>query len=139
MLPALLDFFGNTRVDWGMSKKVCKGCPVRKECAAYALQARLVHGVWGGLDPLELRFALGRDAHGEVWAYDRQDVKCVYCRGRTDSIGPEDDKGGGHVTRTCRFCGFSWRRYEPKRARRVGRPTRAESELKLVTDGGATD
>lgn len=116
--PALLDFFGKTRVDWGTSKGICKGCPVRRDCLEYALNARMVHGVWGGLDPLELRFILGRDATGELWAYAKALVKCPYCRGRTETTDLTEES----VSRKCEQCGFEWQRAErkkPKRKRRV--------------------
>lgn len=32
---------------------VCRVCPVRAECAAYAIAAREREGVWGGLLPAE--------------------------------------------------------------------------------------
>lgn len=116
----LLDFFGKTRVDWGLSKKVCKACPVRRECLGYALDARLVHGVWGGLDPLELRFALGRDAQGETWTYVRQDVKCPFCRGDTKSVRTDGDDA--NASRQCVSCGFEWERAERLRKPRGRRP-----------------
>jgi len=31
------------------AKAVCAGCPVREDCAGYALAKREPHGVWGGL------------------------------------------------------------------------------------------
>jgi WhiB family redox-sensing transcriptional regulator len=31
------------------AKAVCVGCPVREDCAGYALANREPHGVWGGL------------------------------------------------------------------------------------------
>ena len=31
------------------AKAICAGCPVRRECLAFALRTRQVHGVWGGL------------------------------------------------------------------------------------------
>lgn len=119
MTLLLLDFFGKTRVDWGMSKEVCHKCPVRRECLAYALDARAVHGVWGGLDPLELRFTLGRDAAGAMWTYTRQDVKCPYCRGRTESVELTESS----ATRKCEECGFSWVRSERKKPKRQRRKT----------------
>ncbi|HLT70084.1 MAG TPA: WhiB family transcriptional regulator [Acidimicrobiales bacterium] len=30
------------------AKRVCSGCPVRVECLSYALEHRIVFGVWGG-------------------------------------------------------------------------------------------
>lgn len=120
MVQALLDFFGKRRVDWSMSKQVCSGCPVRWECLEYALGARNVHGVWGGLDPLELRFALGRDAQGAIWTYDRSVVKCPYCRANTNAV-PLDDFS---VQRKCPECNFSWVRAERRRAGRQPRRRR---------------
>jgi hypothetical protein len=118
----LLDFFRKERAAWMLSKAVCKRCPVRRECLEYALEGRLVHGVWGMLDPLELRFALGRDASGEIWTYARENVKCVYCRGNTEAIRRNDHDD--FVTRQCTSCGFSWERAErpPKRRRRTAQP-----------------
>lgn len=113
----LLDFFEKHRVVWATSKQVCKGCPVRRECLGYALDGQQVHGVWGMLDPLELRFALGLDAKGELWTYQRDDVKCVYCRGATRLERRNDTDES--VTRRCVSCGFSWVRAErPTRKRR---------------------
>lgn len=35
------------------AKVVCSGCPVRPECAAYALSTREPYGVWGGFTEAE--------------------------------------------------------------------------------------
>jgi WhiB family redox-sensing transcriptional regulator len=32
-----------------LAKRVCASCPVRLECADYAIRAREPYGVWGGL------------------------------------------------------------------------------------------
>lgn len=42
------------------AKVVCKTCPVRWECLAYALRHRVEHGVWGGLTDRERRKVLNR-------------------------------------------------------------------------------
>lgn len=39
--------------DFRAAKRLCKMCPVQKECLTYALVANEVHGVWGGLAPKE--------------------------------------------------------------------------------------
>jgi WhiB family redox-sensing transcriptional regulator len=31
------------------AKAICAGCPVRRQCLAFALRTRQVHGIWGGL------------------------------------------------------------------------------------------
>jgi WhiB family redox-sensing transcriptional regulator len=38
-----------------MAKGICRGCPVRMQCLEFALDARLDHGVWGGLTEHERR------------------------------------------------------------------------------------
>lgn len=38
-----------------MAKMICRSCPVRKECLAYALEAPVDHGVWGGMTERERR------------------------------------------------------------------------------------
>ncbi len=37
------------------AKAICRGCPVRPQCLEFALDARLDHGVWGGLTEVERR------------------------------------------------------------------------------------
>ena len=31
------------------AKAICAGCAVRRQCLAFALRTRQVHGIWGGL------------------------------------------------------------------------------------------
>lgn len=42
------------------AKAVCRTCPVRWECLAYALKNRVEHGVWGGLTDRERRRLMNR-------------------------------------------------------------------------------
>jgi WhiB family redox-sensing transcriptional regulator len=35
------------------AKAICAGCPVRRECLAFALRTHQAHGVWGGLSEQE--------------------------------------------------------------------------------------
>lgn len=48
------------------AKVVCRSCPVRWECLAYALRHRVEHGVWGGLTDRERRKLLNR-ARSHAW------------------------------------------------------------------------
>ena len=42
------------------AKLVCAGCPVRLECADYAVRAREPYGVWGGLSESEREVIFAR-------------------------------------------------------------------------------
>jgi WhiB family redox-sensing transcriptional regulator len=49
------------------AKSVCKGCPVRTECLADALDNRVEFGVWGGLTERERRALLRRRPNVVSW------------------------------------------------------------------------
>ncbi|HTR71240.1 MAG TPA: WhiB family transcriptional regulator [Mycobacteriales bacterium] len=49
------------------AKSVCRGCPVRTECLADALDNRVEFGVWGGLTERERRALLRRRPQVESW------------------------------------------------------------------------
>lgn len=36
------------------AKKICKRCPVKVQCADYALEINVKHGIWGGMTEREL-------------------------------------------------------------------------------------
>jgi WhiB family redox-sensing transcriptional regulator len=48
---------------------VCRGCPVRTECLADALDNRVEFGVWGGLTERERRSLLRRRPDVESWQH----------------------------------------------------------------------
>lgn len=56
------------------AKSVCAGCPVRRECADYAIRAREPYGVWGGLteEEREAIYATIDKATGDPRAYPRE-------------------------------------------------------------------
>jgi WhiB family redox-sensing transcriptional regulator len=49
------------------AKTVCRGCPVRLECLAEALDARIEWGVWGGMTERERRAVLRRRPAVTSW------------------------------------------------------------------------
>jgi WhiB family redox-sensing transcriptional regulator len=49
------------------AKKVCRGCPVRLECLADALDNRIEFGVWGGMTERERRALLRKHADVRSW------------------------------------------------------------------------
>jgi WhiB family transcriptional regulator, redox-sensing transcriptional regulator len=44
------------------AKGICAQCPVRRECLNYAISIREQHGIWGGLNEIERRHVLAREA-----------------------------------------------------------------------------
>lgn len=50
-----------------VAKKVCKGCPVRMECLADALDNRVEFGVWGGMTERERRALLRKHPDVPSW------------------------------------------------------------------------
>lgn len=44
------------------AKRICAQCPVRRECLNYAISIREQHGIWGGLNEIERRHVLAREA-----------------------------------------------------------------------------
>ena len=48
-------WFAAGAVEHKQAKVVCKRCPVRTPCLAYAMEAPVDHGIWGGLTGRERR------------------------------------------------------------------------------------
>lgn len=48
-------FFSERDSDKDRAKAICRQCPVKKPCLAYALLIREPHGIWGGTDGPERR------------------------------------------------------------------------------------
>jgi WhiB family redox-sensing transcriptional regulator len=49
------------------AKLICRGCPVRTECLADALDNRIEFGVWGGMTERERRALLRRRPDVTCW------------------------------------------------------------------------
>jgi WhiB family redox-sensing transcriptional regulator len=62
-------FFAPGATQEHRAKVVCRACPVRWECLAYALKHRVEHGVWGGLTDRERRKILNR-TNASAWDRD---------------------------------------------------------------------
>ena len=48
-------FFAPGALEHKLAKKVCRSCPVREQCLAYAMDEPVDHGIWGGLTERERR------------------------------------------------------------------------------------
>lgn len=55
-----LVFFPHSGMSVRAGRELCADCPVKVECLDYALDARIKHGIWGGLTERERR-TLRRD------------------------------------------------------------------------------
>ena len=45
------------------AKAICQSCAVREPCLEYAMRIREPHGIWGGLNELERKHLLARQAN----------------------------------------------------------------------------
>lgn len=57
-------FFPSDGLGVDEARRVCATCPVARECLEYALEHRIVHGVWGGCSERERKRILRRRAGG---------------------------------------------------------------------------
>jgi WhiB family redox-sensing transcriptional regulator len=48
-------WFAAGAIEHKMAKRICRVCPVREQCLAYAMEEPVDHGVWGGLTERERR------------------------------------------------------------------------------------
>lgn len=46
-------WFSSAIADIARARTICAGCPVRQQCADYAIEAEEPWGIWGGLDQHE--------------------------------------------------------------------------------------
>jgi len=61
------------------AKAICAGCPVRRQCLAFALRTHQVHGVWGGLTEQE-RHPLNSATLAGVERAQAAEVDAVHAR-----------------------------------------------------------
>lgn len=109
-------FFSPDLLDRYQARELCNsGCPVKDQCLKWALEARQIWGVWGGLDEGELRRALAVDAKGKPLQRCRY-PHCPSCKARPShlyvvSACKIDQRATGNAERyvECSACGFVWR------------------------------
>ncbi|MFE3461467.1 WhiB family transcriptional regulator [Nocardiopsis aegyptia] len=66
------------------AKLICRGCPVRTQCLAEALDSRIEFGVWGGMTERERRALLRRRKDVTNWYELLTSAERHYERKRTD-------------------------------------------------------
>jgi WhiB family redox-sensing transcriptional regulator len=55
-------FFSPREEDVTSAITICHGCPVSRECLAWALESRVRYGIWGGMTERDRRRMLRRSA-----------------------------------------------------------------------------
>ena len=62
----LVDYFFSTKPDEKyQAKNLCFECPVRGDCAKWALENKQIWGIWGGRDEGEIRRTLSVSWNGK--------------------------------------------------------------------------
>lgn len=84
--------------DWEQAKRVCADCPVARPCADAGMTERT--GVWGGLDPLERDYIMGRRSR-----LAGTSSQCLACGTPIARTGRTRKSSGGH-----RYCSERCRR-----------------------------
>src|SRR5690606_25973136 len=112
------------------AKAVCTGCPVRTECLADALDARVEFGVWGGMTERERRALLRRRPTVTSWRHLLETARSEYERSLAvgDARGAQPRRGSDAAAR---------RRQRGERVRPVGNVRNARSVEKYVGDYAA--
>ena len=59
-------FFAAGALEHKVAKRICRTCPVQKECLVFAMDTPMDHGVWGGLTERERR-SYRRRSEGGDW------------------------------------------------------------------------
>src|SRR6476620_2059906 len=71
------------------ARTVCRGCPVRTECLAHALDQRIEFGVWGGMTERERRALLRRRPDVRSWAELLADARAAHDATPLDMVEPQ--------------------------------------------------
>ena len=106
-------FFANKPAQQLDAKKLCNDCPVRAECAKWALENKQIWGIWGGLTPEQVRRTLSVNWEGQEMRHKRFPL-CPYCKAKTDSLitktvdRPSKGRWATMKIVECTDCGFNW-------------------------------
>lgn len=106
-------FFANKPSQQFQALKMCEACPVRQQCAKWALEEKQVWGIWGGMTPRRIRRTLSVNWEGQEMRHKRFPL-CPGCDAKTDNLTTQTvtrPNGGRWSTMRiveCTNCKFSW-------------------------------
>lgn len=106
-------FFANKPSQQYEAKKLCGMCPVKRECAKWALDNKQIWGIWGGLGPEQIRRTLSVNWEGQEMRHKRFPL-CPICKAKTSQLESaiiERPDGGRWSTMRvvrCNDCQFTW-------------------------------
>ena len=132
-------FFSNKNNDIVSAKLMCDVCPVRKECAKWALENKQINGVWGGLNEDEIRRTLSVNWEGQEIRRKRF-PKCPGCATGTEDLITKTvnrPNGGRWATMRmveCTECSFEWQSRTSANAVDAYHAQRAERMIKAKKD-----
>jgi WhiB family redox-sensing transcriptional regulator len=106
-------FFANKPAQQHPAKKLCESCPVKLDCAKWALENKQIWGIWGGLTNKQIRRTLSVNWEGQEMRHNRFPL-CPGCKAKTTSLITKTvnrPNGGRWSTMKiveCLDCKFSW-------------------------------
>lgn len=139
-------FFSTKNNDIFSAKLMCDVCPVRKECAKWALENKQLNGVWGGLSEKEIKRTLSVNWEGQEIRRKRF-PKCPGCKtGTYDLVTKTVQRPAGGRWATmrmveCTECNFEWQSrtsanavdaYHAQRAERMIKAQKHQAKIKAA-------
>ena len=79
--------------DADTAKRICSGCPVRRECLTYALRSNERDGIWGGMSGKERRRLRREHSLSAIAAMELPEIRYTSV-GRAESIAGRVRNGG---------------------------------------------
>ena len=107
------NFYANKPSQQYPALKLCGKCPVRRDCALWALNNKQTWGIWGGLTPKKLRRTLSVNWAGQEMRHKRFPL-CPGCAAKTSSLQtkvvdrPEGGRWSTMKVVYCTECKFVW-------------------------------
>lgn len=100
-----VDFFSDDPIEVKIAQNICADCPVRQQCAQFALDNHTVEGVWSGADSQTLREVQGVDEFYQPFSYKKATI-CIVCETKEHLQVTERRRSKTKIR--CNGCGTEW-------------------------------